>query len=115
MHQPQFTQLLDPIGLLSSKLMLVRPPLPMRPMTKFPATSLHARTHRSHRMHELWSTAMLKLEKSVPFVYARGVYMGSSTPYRSPTSSSSQSCVSWCRRHGRGCSERSNSMIVLRL
>src|SRR3954452_2606696 len=73
MHQPQLTQLLSPIGLLSSNEMLVRFPLPIRPMTRFWATSVQARTHRSHRMQALWSIAIDGLEKSVPFEYARGV------------------------------------------
>src|SRR3954452_22264206 len=76
MHQPQLTQLLSPIGLLSSNEMLVTFPLPIRPMTRFWATSVQARTHRSHRMQALWSIAIDGLEKSVPFEYARGVKGG---------------------------------------
>src|SRR4051812_40671315 len=140
MHQPQFTQLLSPIGLLSSKEMLVRLPLPMRPMTSLWATSVQARTQRSQTMQALWSIAIDGLEKSVPFEYARGVNgdmnagggaaigssfffalpfvfagaavvfgftYGLSNPRRSPSNSSSQSWLSWCRLHGTGCSASS--------
>ena len=127
MHQPQLTQLLSPIGLLLSKEMLVRFPLPIRPMTSFWATSVQARTHRSHRMQALWSIAMVGLVKSRPLgVRPRrerrdeqrggrrrpagrppcGTWAaaagrrdprraGLSRPRRSPSSSNSQSWVSW--------------------
>src|SRR5690242_19563287 len=62
MHHPQLTQVLSPIGLLLSNEMLVRFPLPIRPMTKFWATSVQARTHRSQTIQALWSIATEGLE-----------------------------------------------------
>ena len=49
-HSPHETQLDSPIGRPASKVMTVALPLPARPITKLCATSVQARTQRSHTM-----------------------------------------------------------------
>src|SRR5687767_14897594 len=114
MHSPQLTQDESPIGLSESKPMVVRFPFPIRPMTLFPFTSLHARTHRSHRMQAEWLTAMEGLDVSVPLEYARGVKGDFTTPIFSASVSSSQSRVSAWRLQGCGWSASNSSTRVLR-
>jgi hypothetical protein len=91
MHSPQLTQEDSPIGLLLSKLMEALYPLPMRPMTSFPLTSVQARMQRSQRMQAEWLIAMEGLELSAPLEEERGVKTGSTMPSFSASPSSSQS------------------------
>src|SRR5687768_18346679 len=58
-------------GLLSSKAMDEEYPLPIRPMTSLPFTSVHARTHRSHRMHAEWLIAMDRSEEHTSELQSR--------------------------------------------
>src|SRR4051794_30620929 len=75
MHHPQLTQLDCPIGLSRSNVIAVFFPLPIRPMTISPATSVQARTQRSQSTQALWSTWIDEFVKSVPLLKARGVYV----------------------------------------
>ena len=75
-HSPQVTHDDSPIGSLRSNAIRVVYPLPLRPMTSLPWMSSQARTQRSHRMHESWSTAMTGLDRSVPRPLPSGRFSG---------------------------------------
>ena len=91
--------------------------MPLRPMTSLPWMSSQARTQRSHKMHESWSTAMTGLEKSVPRPEPAGRPSSRLTPYRSASASSSLSPVVVClgSRSRSGWSDSSSWVSTARL
>ncbi len=76
MHSPHDTQVDSPMTWPASNVITVALPLPARPMTLLCATSVHARTQRSHTMHAAWSTAMFGCESSCGVQPAIGGRLG---------------------------------------
>ena len=116
-HSPQVTHEDSPIGSLRSNAIRVAYPLPLRPITSLPWMSSQARTQRSHRMHESWSTAMTGLDRSVPRPPPSGSPSSRATPNRSARASSSLSPVVVCLGSAdrSGWSASSSSLSTARL